>query len=180
MKLTLKSWTTPLAAGAFAILAITGILIFFDIEIGIIEDVHKWLSWVLVGGVLLHIIANWKQFTGYFSQKIALTLIGTAVLIIIGSLLPIFGENDEEEEKERPGIIASKALEISSLNTIALVVKSSPQLLVDKLAKDGIIVTDPSLTIQEIASNNRKKAKEVLSNLLVQSKSSKAKKGDHD
>ncbi len=65
----MKNWATPLAVGAFTISAVTGLLIFFDLELGIVEPVHKWLSWLLVTGVILHLISNWKQFTGYFSKK---------------------------------------------------------------------------------------------------------------
>jgi hypothetical protein len=172
MKTTLKSWATPLAAGAFTISAVTGILIFFDIEIGIIEDVHKWLSWLLVGGIFLHILSNWKQFSGYFSRKTGVALIGTALLITIASTLPIFGEDEEDDEKDNSEIIAAKALSSSSLNTVSLVIKTSPQLLVEKLEKSGIVVKDPMLTIQEIARNNGKNEKDVLGSLLSQSEGS--------
>jgi Domain of unknown function (DUF4405) len=105
MAQTLKSWATPLAVGAFTISAVTGLLIFFDLELGIIEPVHKWLSWLLVTGVILHLVSNWKQFTGYFSKKPALGIIGAALIVTIASLLPVFGE--KEEGKERTGKVAA-------------------------------------------------------------------------
>jgi hypothetical protein len=180
MKATLRSWATPLATGAFTISAVTGLLIFFDIELGMVEDVHKWLSWLLVGGVAAHVLSNWKQFTGYFSQKTGIALIGAALLITVVSLLPMFGESEEEKEKENPGKIAAQVLESSSLNTIALVVKSSPQVLVEKLGKSGIVVKDPALTIQEIALKNGKDGKDVLGSVLSQPEGAGAKDGDRD
>jgi hypothetical protein len=182
MQQTLKFWSTPLTIGAFTISGVTGLLIFFDIELGIIEPVHKWLSWLLVGGVILHIISNWKQFTGYFSKKPALGIIGTALIVTITSLLPIFGENEakKEAEREKPGKIAAQLLESSSLETVALVLKTTPQLLVEQLGKSGIIVKDPSLTIQQIASSQGKNEKSVLGAVLRQAKSSKSTDGDND
>ncbi|NTW69998.1 MAG: DUF4405 domain-containing protein [Chlorobiaceae bacterium] len=179
MKASIKSWATPLASGAFTISAVTGLLLFFEIEIGMVEDVHKWLSWLLVGGVLLHVISNWKPFTAYFSKKPALALISTALLVTIASMLPLFGEK-EEGENEKAGEIATGALETSSLSTVALVIKTTPELLVEKLGKSGIIVKDPALTIKEIAQNNGKNEKELLGSLLAQPQGSQEKNGDRD
>lgn len=182
MAQTIKSWATPLAVGAFTISAVTGILIFFDLELGIVEPVHKWLSWLLVTGVVLHLTANWKQFTGYFSKKPAIGIIGAALIVTIASLLPIFGEEEEKEGgKKNQGKIASQLLESSSLETIALVIKTTPELLVEQLGKNGIMVKNPSLTIQEIASSNGKSEEAVLGAVLKQSKGTKTDNdGDND
>ena len=182
MAQTLKSWATPLAVGAFIISGITGLLIFFEIELGIIEPVHKWLSWLFVAGVVLHLASNWKQFTGYFSKKPAIGIIGAALIVTITSMLPIFGEEKEgkTEEREKSGKIAVQLLESSSLETIALVAKTTPKLLVEQLEKSGIIVKDPSLTIQQIANSNGKNEKSVLGTILAQAKDSETKDGDDD
>lgn len=180
MNKSLKSWATPLACGAFTISAVTGLLIFFDIEMGLVEPVHKWLSWLLVTGVALHIISNWKQFTGYFSKKIGIGIIGASIVLVIASLLPIFGEDEEGEEKGNPGKIAAQALESSSLETVALVIKTTPQLLVAELGKSGIVVKSTTLTINEIALNNGKNEKEILGTILAQGKVKAAKDKDKD
>ncbi|MEI7934193.1 MAG: DUF4405 domain-containing protein [Chlorobiaceae bacterium] len=173
MSTTIKSWATPLAIGAFSISAVTGLLIFFDIEIGLVEPVHKWLSWLLVGGVTLHVVANWKQLTGYFSKKPALAIIATALIITIASVLPIFGEREEN-----PGKIAAYALASSSLEVVAQVVKTTPGVLVEQLGKKGIVVRDPSATVEQIASSNRKHPRELLCEILALSKGTKD--GDKD
>jgi len=38
--MTLKSWATPLAIGAFIISGVTGLLLFFDIAFGLVDTVH--------------------------------------------------------------------------------------------------------------------------------------------
>ncbi len=175
MNTTIKSWATPLAVGAFTISAVTGLLIFFDIEIGLVEPAHRWLSWLLVTGVTLHVVANWKQFTGYFSKKPALGIIGAALFVTIASVLPIFGEREEN-----PGKIAAYALASSSLETVAQVVKTTPALLVEGLAKKGIVVHDPSATVEQIAKSNKKNPKELLGEILALSKGTETKGGDKD
>ena len=73
-----------------------------------------------------------------------------------------------------------QALESSSLETIALVVKTTPQNLAEQLGKSGIIVKDNSLTVKEIAKINGKLDKAVLAALLEQAKGSAAKEIDND
>ncbi len=173
---TLKAWATPLAIGAFTISTVTGLLIFFDIEMGMIEPVHKWVSWLLVGGVLFHVTANWKQFSGYFSKKPALAIIGTALVVTALSMLPQFGE----QKKENPGKVVGQLLEASSLETVALVVKSTPGELVTKLAQNGIVVGDQSLSIKQIALNNKKSPRALLGVIVKDVKSAGPEKGDQD
>ena len=73
-----------------------------------------------------------------------------------------------------------QALESSSLETIALVVKTTPQNLAEQLGKSGIIVKDNSLTVKEIAKINGKPDKAVLAALLGQAKGSATKEIDND
>lgn len=52
--------------------------------------------------------------------------------------------------------------------------------LVEELGKNGIIVKNPSLTIQQIASTNKKSEKEVLDTIFRQTKRSVTKESDND
>jgi hypothetical protein len=160
MNVSSKSLSTPVAAGAFFISAITGILIFFDLEIGAIEPVHKWLSWLLLGGIAFHMLSHWKSFTGYFSRKPALAVIGLALAVTGGAMLPVFGE--EEEGEKRNAKAAVHALETTSLETVAQVVKIRPDELTLRLKSVGISVSNSAATITEIAGNNGKESEEVL------------------
>ncbi|NTV66220.1 MAG: DUF4405 domain-containing protein [Chlorobaculum sp.] len=164
MNATLKSLATPLAAGAFIISAVTGTLIFFDVEIGAVEPVHKWLSLLLLGGIALHMLSHWNAFSGYFSRKPALAVMGMALAVAGGSMLPVFGE--EEEGEKRNAKAAVHALEATSLETVAQVVKSRPEELTVRLKAAGISVNSPSATITDIARSNGKESAEVLGAIL--------------
>jgi len=176
----LKSWATPFAIGAFTISAVTGLLIFFDIEIGVVEPVHRWLSWLLVASIVLHVLSNSKQFAGYFSQTAGRGIIGAAVVVTILSLLPFFGNNKKEHGHDNPGKFAVQVLELSSLETIALVLKATPKQLVEQLGKNGIIVKNTSLTIREIAKINGTIEKTVLGTLLQPTNTASIKNSDND
>ncbi|NTU68826.1 MAG: DUF4405 domain-containing protein [Chlorobiaceae bacterium] len=164
MGTSLKTWATPIAIGSFIISAVTGLLIFFDIEIGAIEPVHRWLSWLLLGGIGLHTLSNWKPFAAYFSRKPALAVMGLALVVTGASMLPVFGE--EEEEGKRGGMAAVQALESASLATVALVVKAPSGELIARLGSQGIKVDDPARSIAEIARMNGKEGRDVLGVVL--------------
>jgi hypothetical protein len=164
MNATLKSMATPVAAGAFIISAITGILIFFDVETGAIEPVHKWLSWLLLSGVALHLLSHWNSFTGYLYRKPALAIIVLALVVTAGAMLPVFGE--EEEGGKRNAKAAVHALETSTLETVAQVVKSQPETLAMRLKSAGINVNNPSESIADIARSNGKESEVVLGVIL--------------
>ncbi|NTV60272.1 MAG: DUF4405 domain-containing protein [Chlorobiaceae bacterium] len=180
MKAVVKTLATPLVSGAFVISAVTGLLLFFDFEIGLVEPAHKWLSWLLLSGILLHLVLHWKQFTGYLSSKPATAVIGTGVLVALLSVYPGFGEKENEGGKEQLGKLSAYALSSSSLETLALVMKNSPENLVAELGKTGIIVKDPASTIQEIAKQNGKNDKELLVALLGNADGTGKAEGDRD
>lgn len=53
-----REWATPLTMGAFGLLAVTGVLMFFHLDTGLNKQAHEWLGWVLLIGVSLHLAAN--------------------------------------------------------------------------------------------------------------------------
>jgi len=156
MNTSMKSWATPLAAASFIILAVTGVLMFFKIEAGFIKPVHEWLSWLMIAGVVFHTAANWKAFTGYFSRKPALAIIGLGTLIAVLSVFMPAGR------QSNPRMNITRALESSQLETVAAVAGKKSDAVIGILEKKGIAVEESSMTIHEIAVKNGKKGMDVL------------------
>lgn len=71
-----REWATPVAAGAFLLSAVTGVLIFFHIDSGVNKFVHEWLSWVLLGAVALHLVANFGGFKRHLVTRRSQVLTG--------------------------------------------------------------------------------------------------------
>ena len=162
MSTSMKSWATPLATATFVILAVTGTLMFFKVEAGFIKPVHEWLSWAMTAGVVLHIIANWKSFTGYFSRKPALAIIGTGLVV---ALLAVFAPAGEHSN---PRMNMTKAMAMARLETVAEVAGQKSATLIEKLGSKGITVSLASMSIREIAKQNNKKDMEVLALIFDQ------------
>ena len=158
----MKSWATPLATATFVILAVTGTLMFFKVEAGFIKPIHEWLSWAMTAGVVLHIIANWKAFTGYFLRKPALAIIGTGLVV---TLIAVFAPAGEHPN---PRINITKALASARLETVAEVAGQNSATLIEKLGSKGITVSLASMSIREIAKQNNKKDMEVLALIFDQ------------
>jgi hypothetical protein len=166
MKPTMKSWATPIAAGAFLISGVTGVLIFFHIETGLVEPVHKWLSWLLVGGVSFHLLANRKAFSGYFSKNSALAVFAAAMLVTAVSVMPSFSGEEHGKNEKRTARTLVRALESSSLTTVAQVIDDTPESLDLRLKRRGIENTDPSMKVSTIAEASGMEAGEVLAILI--------------
>ncbi|NTW56188.1 MAG: DUF4405 domain-containing protein [Chlorobiaceae bacterium] len=146
----MRSWATPLAIASFIILGVTGILMFFKIESGLVKPIHEWLSWALVAGVILHTIANWKAFTGYFSKKPAIAIIGVGLLVTLFSVFAPAGQ------EQNPRMKMMKALMSSKLDTIAEVAGSNGTDITAKLQQKGMTNVNGNMTIRQIASANSK------------------------
>ncbi len=153
MNKIVRNLATPLIAAAFIVSASTGLMIFFDFEPGIVEPVHEWMSWVLVSGALLHLLVNWKAFTGYLRRKTGGVFIGGAVVLALLSLYPWVGEEEDGRKK------AVKFLEKASLVTVSGVAGTGLDQLLEKLSGSGIAVRDSRDSIEEIAEQNNMEEK---------------------
>ncbi|SEM37786.1 hypothetical protein SAMN04489760_11264 [Syntrophus gentianae] len=154
----LRKWATPLTIGAFALSAVTGILLFFKIHIGLVKPVHEWLSWLLVLGAIFHTIANHSFFMRYLAQPV-----GRGILIVFGLLicLSFFPLNNNGDRN--PYAKMSNALSQSSLSAVAKIAHHEPEEAVNILRAKGIYPDSKDQTIQEIAAKNNSQPLRVLS-----------------
>lgn len=88
---SLRQVATPLTIGAFILSAVTGVLMFFHLDIGLNKTAHEWLSWALVVGVALHLSVNFRAFRGYLKRPVARGLIVGFVILLAASFLPLGG-----------------------------------------------------------------------------------------
>lgn len=54
----LRTWSTPLTIGSFLLMAVTGVLMFFDVVPGYVSFAHEWFSWFFLIGAGGHIAVN--------------------------------------------------------------------------------------------------------------------------
>ncbi|WP_319585893.1 DUF4405 domain-containing protein [uncultured Desulfobulbus sp.] len=154
----LREWATPFTMGAFALSALTGVLLFFKINLGLVKPVHEWLSWFLVIGTVFHLLANWRPTVLYFSRPVGKTIFVVFLLLICGSLLP-FGAGGK---RQHPASSIAEALTHAPLSAVAQVANHSPDETLALLKTQGINLFSGDPTIQEIADNNHRRALDLL------------------
>lgn len=155
-----REWATPLTAGAFLLLAVTGLLMFFHADSGLNKVAHEWLSWVLVAGVALHVTANFKAFQNHLKARRGQMLIGLFALILAGSFLSVGGKD------EPPFMAPIRALTQAPVSALAQVAQVSPEEFRARMQGAGLNATSDQQTIAELVAG-REQQMRVLGQLLA-------------
>ena len=158
-----RRWVTPLAAGAFTLSAVTGVLMFFHADSGLNREAHEWLGWVLLGGVVLHVLSNFPAFKGHLWSSRGQLIMGAFVIVLLLSFIP-FGEK-EGGGKRGPAASVS-ALANASLTTVALVAKTTPEELRSRLEKAGLHPASNDQTISDLVGKDFGDQMHVLNSVL--------------
>jgi len=161
MKMT-RDWITPLTTGAFLLTAVTGVLLFFHAATGLNKAVHEWLSWVFLAGAVVHLALNFAPFKKYLVQRKGQVLMGSFVLLLALSFIPIGGE----EHHAPPYVPPIKALANTPLLTLAQVARTSPEQLRERLADEGLTVKSDQQSISELVGNDFRAQVHLLEELL--------------
>jgi hypothetical protein len=159
-----RSWVTPITAGAFLLSGVTGILIFFHIESGTGKFMHEWLGWVLLGGAVLHVVANYSGLKSHLLTLRGQLLVGIFAVALLLSFVPLGGED------EPPFMPPIRALSQVPLSTLAQVAKISPEQLRDRLSKAGIQTTSEQQTLNELAGPDMRKQMRVMESVFSAAK----------
>ena len=88
-----RVWATPLTIGAFLLMAVTGILMFFKIATGFNVPAHEWFSWAFLIGAGAHLAANLPSFKQHLKKTKARVIMGFFVIVLAASFLS-FGKGE--------------------------------------------------------------------------------------
>ncbi|MDO8925689.1 MAG: DUF4405 domain-containing protein [Sideroxyarcus sp.] len=159
-----RNWVTPVTAGAFLLSAVTGVLIFFHADSGANKFVHEWLSWVLLGGVALHVLANMGGFKSHLATARGKLLMGVFVLVLAASFIPLGSDG------EPPFMQPIRSLSQALLTTLAQVAKVTPAELRDRLVKAGLQPVSDEQSVSELVGPDVKQQMRVLGAILADGK----------
>jgi predicted MFS family arabinose efflux permease len=161
----MRKWATPVTIGAFALSAISGIMLFFHLNSVLVKVVHEWGSWFLIIAGLCHVIGSWRSFVGYFSKPVAraIMIVFALFLLIITFFLPFGGEQDTRQHgRKPPAAFLSRAMPEASFVTVANIAQHRPDELMKECASKGIVIKDKEETVREIARSNNREVVEIL------------------
>ena len=157
-----REWATPLTAGAFGLLAVTGVLMFFHLDTGLNKTAHEWLAWVLLAGVGLHLASNFNAFKRYLHMRWPRAVLAGFALLLGLSFIPLGGGGGE------PPFVAPLArLAAAPLPVLAAVAGTSPDDMARRLAAAGLPGATASSSVLQLAGPDRKQQIRVLGQVLA-------------
>lgn len=156
-----RPWITPLVIGAFTLSAATGVLMFFHLDTGLNKLAHEWLSWAVLGAVVLHAGLNLPAFKRYFGQKTALAVMGVFAVLLVLSFVPAPGG------KKPPSWGAPvQALAQAPLPLLAQVLGQSTETLTAELQKAGLSVDNDTQSLRDLVGPDLRAQVRTLNRLL--------------
>ena len=105
---------SPFIAVAFAVLAATGVLLFFHIKNGPIIGLHEWFGWLFVIAGAVHLLLNLRPLLAHLRRPAGVVSVGVALVLVV--FLWVGGAQHEREHHprgygpERPAPSSSSAM----------------------------------------------------------------------
>lgn len=161
----LSRYATPAITGLFLVSLVSGIALFFHLGGGLFNEMHEWLSMVLVVPFVLHLWKNWRPMMAYLKKPpMAVALL----LSVLAAGVFAYGAASGEGRRGPPQIALAHALFEHRAEELAPLLGTTGEALVAKLKSAGFAAADPSLPLSDIASKSGKTEFE-LSGLLIPS-----------
>lgn len=143
----------------FAVVSITGVMMFFKIRILSSETLHIWLGFAFVTISCLHLLKNWSGFRSYFKKRSTLLSILFGFLVILAFVIPPLVSPLEKGVNPKGAVIG--AMMSAPLSKVAVFVDLDEEMMVKVLA-DKQIVASSKQSVSEIAKANGKTNDEIL------------------
>ncbi len=148
-----RQWATPLTIGAFGLMAVTGLLMFFHLDQGLQKPAHEWLGWLMVAAVGVHAAVNWPGFKRHLTVPgPGRIIVGVCALALAGSF---FIAPAEEGEGASPPVLAMRAVAKAPLKTVLPLTGKSFEQVQRELAAAGIQVENDQQAIGAIVGDDR-------------------------
>jgi hypothetical protein len=145
-----RDWATPLTIGAFLLMGVTGILMFFHLDTGLNKEAHEWLGWAMVAGVVCHSVANWAAFKRHLGRRSGQVIMGVfAVLLVASFFVP------KAEKGGNPAMRAGFAVLDAPVTTVAALAKQSPEAVMASLRAAGFKVESADQTLVSVTGPER-------------------------
>lgn len=142
---SLRTWSTPLTIGSFILMAVTGILMFFDVVPGYLSFAHEWCSWLFLIGTAGHVAVNFRALVRHLKSNWGRANVAIFAIVLVVSTFS-FGRITAPQLKWP----ISNALVEAPLSALAGVTRADPVELLEKLKTHGITAT-PEQSIKELA-----------------------------
>ncbi len=154
-----SKYSTPITIATFAVVAITGVMMFFHFKPGGTVAVHEWVGMLFVVGAFLHMATHNKSLVGHFKRRASMVLI--VLLVAIGGVAVVLIKDEKSPVKK-----VFSAIEAAPISKVAPVIGKEPAQIISKLNAAGITVNGDAESIAEISKREHKNPKELFTIIL--------------
>lgn len=151
------AWLTPCLLGTFFLTALTGVLLFFRLDLGLVKPAHEWIGWLLLTLGLVHLLVHQRVCLQSLQRPSGKAMAFCFLFLTLMVFIPV-----KTERSKRPFDAIAGALVQSPLQSVAMLANQDPQDTVRRLKEQGITPWSTGQTIAQIAEYNHKPAMEVL------------------
>lgn len=155
---------SALLTALFAVVAISGVLMFFKIRLLAMESLHIWLGLAFVLMAVFHLAKNWTAFNSYFKKQSTLLSIGAVcVVCAIFVAIPLLDTTPN-------GVNPKQKIFFTVMNTplsnVAQFFKLDADMMVKNLHDQRQIIATPQQSVSEIIKKSGKSSDEILQTIL--------------
>lgn len=159
-----RNIVSALLTALFAVVAISGVLMFFKIRLLAMESLHIWLGLAFVVIAALHLAKNWTAFGTYFKKKSTLLSLGSVcVVCAIFVAVPLLNSTQKGVNPKQK--IFSTVMSVP-LSNVAQFFNLDAQMMVKNLHDRYQIVATVKQSVGEITKTSGKSSDEILQIVL--------------
>ena len=147
---------TPFVASLFGFVGMSGVLMFFDLDGGLVRNMHEWLGLGFVIIALAHIWRNWKGFTKVMTKRLGLSILAVVAIIAAGFIV-------QKSTNPSPGRLTIDRVMSAPISASAAIYGTDAQGLRHKLTEKGWTVPEGThVTLQQVVRSSRGKSRHKL------------------
>lgn len=143
----LQKYATAITTAIFLIVGVTGVLMFFHIGNGAVNEIHEVLGLLFVAAAILHLVRNWNGLVKLLKMR------RTQVLCGIAAVSTVFLISFGREDGGNPMMRLIGAIEKAPVESLAPVLGTTTRDLVARLESRGIAVSAPGRSLAQLAND---------------------------
>lgn len=153
---------TPLTMAAAAVVAATGLSLFFGFEKHWIKEIHEWLGITFLLATVLHVYRNFPSFRRHLTSKPYLIALALVVALSVYLALP-----EGKKMRGGPGRSSNDLIAAGTVTHLAPLLNSSEEALIGKLRAAGLTVNSAEDSPKKIAKQSKRSVGSVIKVLLA-------------